>query len=208
MTISRHLIACTVVALLLFAAMPVLSEPERTGRDGRQQQNGPSPDDHRAEKHGADNNQPGDHQADKHEADNNKSNRNKSGVSTAGHASKQGREKPRRLTVRYENKSSEVDCFDANGTILVPVRFFDSFGAKVGWDKQARMVTVTRGAKKLKLAPGSRSMSMSSGGHVADKAWKTSPKMRNDVALVPLRETAEALGLKVGWQNGSIMISR
>ena len=86
-----------------------------------------------------------------------------------------------------------------NGRTMVPMRaLFELLGAKVNYDNETRLITATKGGKKISLIPGS------------DKAVVDSRQITLDAApyitklgrtLVPVRFIAEALDVRVGWDG-------
>jgi|GEM_PF-6433270 len=81
---------------------------------------------------------------------------------------------------------------------LVPVRaVFESIGAEVTWDSDARRVTVSWTGNQAAVFIGSTTAWVNGSRRTLDVA----PRIVGDRTMVPLRFLAEALGLKVEWYD-------
>ncbi len=104
---------------------------------------------------------------------------------------------------QIDSSNPEVVPIVKKGRTLVPVRFVsESIGAKVDWDPILSGVTVTLGDKIIKMTLGSSVM------YVNDEKIELEVKaeVENSRTLVPLRAIAEALGKKVFYNKGLIVI--
>jgi hypothetical protein len=114
------------------------------------------------------------------------------------------------LNGRIVSTPWEAPPYIENGRTMVPVRFIsEALGADVGWNETARLVTVTSSDGTLvKLTIGNQNM-------IIEKPGTTSNTLVMDVAaiikdgwtFVPVRCVAEALELKVGWNDNISLIS-
>lgn len=90
-----------------------------------------------------------------------------------------------------------------NGRTLVPVRFIsEAFDADVNWNEEAEEVTVGIDGKTVKMRMGSNILSIDGSNTEMD----TTPVMREDRVLIPLRGLVEAIGKKVFWDNKGLII--
>lgn len=102
------------------------------------------------------------------------------------------------------DKNIEVTPVSENGRTLVPVRFIsESLGANVGWDPKTSTVTVSYKGKKITLVVGQKTININ-GKKVAIEA---AAQDINNRTFVPFRAIAEALGKKVFYDRGLIIIS-
>ncbi|MGE5474946.1 MAG: beta-propeller domain-containing protein [Ignavibacteriales bacterium] len=102
------------------------------------------------------------------------------------------------------DKNIEVCPVADNGRTLVPVRFIaESLGAKVGWEPKTSTVTISYKSKKITLVKGQKIINVN-GKQVS---IETAAKDVNNRILVPFRAVAEALGKKVFYDRGLIVIS-
>ncbi len=109
------------------------------------------------------------------------------------------------------NKETQVDSSNSNvkpfvkeSRTLVPVRFItEGMGAQVEWDAPSSTVTVALGNKELKLVVGNKTM------HVGKEKvdLEVAPEITEGRTFLPLRSIAEALGKKVFYDRGLIVIS-
>lgn len=97
----------------------------------------------------------------------------------------------------------KVKPFIKNDRTLVPVRFIsESLGAEVGWDKSTSTVTVKSNNKTVKLVIGSKKMTVGKSSVEIDVA----PLISEGRTYLPLRSLVEALGKKVFYDRGLIII--
>ena len=83
---------------------------------------------------------------------------------------------------------------------FTPSRFVaEQLGAKVAWDAEDRIVTITSGDTKIKLIIGSNV------AYVNDKSYEmdTAAFIENDRTYTPARFVAEKLGASVTWDEGN-----
>ncbi|KRF33985.1 stalk domain-containing protein [Paenibacillus sp. Soil787] len=84
-----------------------------------------------------------------------------------------------------------------NDNTLVPIRFVtEALGGNVKWDDKERKVTVVRGDKLIDLWIDNADLFVNGDRVTAE----VSPKIMNNVTMVPLRLISERLGFKVGWE--------
>lgn len=84
-----------------------------------------------------------------------------------------------------------------NDNTLVPIRFVtEALGGNVKWDDKERKVTVIRGDKLIDLWIDNADLLVNGDRVTAE----VSPKIMNNVTMVPLRLISEKLGFKVGWE--------
>lgn len=103
-----------------------------------------------------------------------------------------------------DSSNSEVKPFIKESRTLVPVRFItEAMGAEVGWDAPSTTVTVSLGNKELKLVIGSKTMQVGKEKISLDAA----PEISEGRTFLPLRSISEALGKKVFYDRGLIVIS-
>lgn len=87
---------------------------------------------------------------------------------------------------------------DKNGRTLVPVRFVvQALGAEVGWDGQAKRVTISKGDTTLEFKTGQNRIFVNE----EEREMDTAPVIIESRTYVPLRFASQFLGLNVGW-NG------
>lgn len=100
--------------------------------------------------------------------------------------------------------STEVAPFAMNGRTLVPARaVFESMGAEVGWDGQARTVTVRAKGTAVKLTIGSR-VAVVNGRNI----YLDQPAIVVDSrTVVPVRFISENLGARVNWDHDTKTVS-
>ncbi len=92
-----------------------------------------------------------------------------------------------------------------NERTLVPIRFIsEAFGSYVKWDEAAQSVTINGTGAEIQMTIGSTDYTVNG----EKKTMETAPEITKERTFVPLRMIAEALGLKVNWNdNGVIVIS-
>lgn len=89
---------------------------------------------------------------------------------------------------------------------LVPVRVVsEALGAVVEWNEQSRTVTVTRGARRLKLRIGNRLVDLAGGapGSPGFVLADVPPRIIGDRTFIPLRLVTTALGVSVRWDGST-----
>lgn len=110
-----------------------------------------------------------------------------------------------------DNKETQVDSSNAKvkpfikeSRTLVPVRFItEAMGAEVEWDAPSSSVTVALGNRELKLVIGNKSMQVGK----ETVPLEVAPEIVEGRTFLPLRSIAEALGKKVFYDRGLIVIS-
>ncbi|MBO8128238.1 MAG: copper amine oxidase N-terminal domain-containing protein [Peptococcaceae bacterium] len=92
----------------------------------------------------------------------------------------------------------------AKARTYVPLRFVsEALGGKVAWDAQAKTAVVERNNVQVRMRIGSR-VALRDGQDVALDAPAMISKART---MVPLRFVSEALGAKVVWNSGKVLIT-
>ncbi|PRO67038.1 stalk domain-containing protein [Alkalicoccus urumqiensis] len=87
--------------------------------------------------------------------------------------------------------------FIEKGTTLVPLRFIsETFGADVGWNQQAKQISISSGEKEVLLTAGSRTAQVNGTAETLLQA----PQIQRGVTFVPLRFISETLGHSVGYE--------
>jgi len=112
----------------------------------------------------------------------------------------------KQVTVVFAGAAHPVQMQEVNGSLLCPVRMMGLTGACVCWEGNRRM-TVSRGALSAGLTMGSHAVKVEDGGAMRVASWALCPRLLNGVAYAPLRALAEALGLKVGFENGVVTLA-
>lgn len=110
-----------------------------------------------------------------------------------------------------KNSETQIDLDSAdvrpvvkNERTLVPVRFIsESMGAKVAWKAESSTVTVSLNGKTVELVIGSPNMKVGK----ANVALDTPAEIIGKRTFIPLRKLVEALGKKVFYDRGLIVIS-
>ncbi|HOM02500.1 MAG TPA: beta-propeller domain-containing protein [Acetivibrio sp.] len=105
---------------------------------------------------------------------------------------------------QVDSTNANVKPYIKNGRTLVPVRFIsESLGAKVDWDQQNSKVTVKMNDKVVELIIGNKTMKVGGKNEELDVA----PEISEGRTYLPLRSLVEALGKKVFYDRGLIIIS-
>lgn len=105
---------------------------------------------------------------------------------------------------QVDSSNSKVKPFVKESRTLVPVRFItEGMGAKVGWNAPTSTVTVTLDGKELKLVIGNKTMQVGKKKVTLDVA----PEISEGRTFLPIRSISEALGKKVFYDRGLIVIS-
>ncbi|MDO5399078.1 MAG: stalk domain-containing protein [bacterium] len=105
---------------------------------------------------------------------------------------------------RVDNDNTEVVPYiSAENRTLVPIRFIsESLGADVKWDEASKTVTVAKDDTTIEMVIGSAEYKVNGEA----KTMETAPVITQDRTMLPLRAAAEALGQKVYWNDGLIVI--
>ena len=82
--------------------------------------------------------------------------------------------------------------------MLVPVRIFaEHFGAEVGWDEEAKRVSVTKDGAAIEFVVGENTVLVNGEAQTLG----TAPVQDYDAVMVPVRPVAEAFGLEVSYDS-------
>ena len=91
-----------------------------------------------------------------------------------------------------------------NNKTMIPLRFFsEGFGAEVNWDDKTGTATVVMNGKSVNITVGKATMNANG----EEKALESPAVIKNGRTLVPMRDIAEALGKKVLWIDGGLIIA-
>lgn len=105
---------------------------------------------------------------------------------------------------QVDASNPEVKPIIKNSRTLVPARFIaESLGAKVEWSAKTSTVTITFENRIVKLVIGSNQMKVGKSEVTLDVA----AEILNNRTYVPLRKLVEALGKKVFYDRGLIIVS-
>lgn len=105
---------------------------------------------------------------------------------------------------QVDPENVQVKPFVKDGRTLVPVRFIsESLGAEVDWNAKTETVTVKLDGKAISLVVGSKTMKVGNKSIELDVA----AEINDGRTYLPLRALAEALGKKVFYDRGLIVIS-
>ncbi|WP_406678661.1 N-acetylmuramoyl-L-alanine amidase [Neomoorella carbonis] len=89
---------------------------------------------------------------------------------------------------------------DGNGRTMVPLRFvMEYMGARVDWVEKEQGIVVSRGTTTLKMWIGSRRASVNGQAILLD----TTPVLKGDTTMVPVRFISQAFGGQVDWNAAS-----
>lgn len=89
---------------------------------------------------------------------------------------------------------------DNNGRTMVPLRFImENMGAGVDWRAAEKGIVVTRGATMLKMWIGSTRAYVDEQEIILD----TTPVIKGNFTMVPVRFVSQAFGGQIGWDAGS-----
>jgi len=111
-----------------------------------------------------------------------------------------------KTTATVNGKSVKLDAAPIvqSGVTYLPLRFIaDSMGAQVEWDQAQKKVTVIRGGTMLELRIGSTDLVVSGVRQPA----AAEPILRGGRTLVPIRLISEQLGLSVGWEQATKIVT-
>lgn len=102
------------------------------------------------------------------------------------------------VKVVVDGSAVKFDVFPVieNNRTLIPLRgVFENMGAKVEWDQQNFLVTITKDDTVIKLHPNSKTVYVNNQPILLD----VPSKIVNGRTMVPLRFVSEAVGAKVDW---------
>ncbi|WP_235549729.1 copper amine oxidase N-terminal domain-containing protein [Paenibacillus sp. Soil766] len=106
--------------------------------------------------------------------------------------------------VDEEQHTLDVAPFTLEGRTMVPIRFIgEALGAKVDWNGDKNLVTLTKGDTKVELVID-QSQAYVNGKQVM---LDTPAIIRNGFTLVPVRFVSEGLKMKVFYDEGEILIT-
>lgn len=106
---------------------------------------------------------------------------------------------------KIDSDNKDIVPLVEKGISLVPLRFIsEAFGAVVDWNEDKQQITIKDGGNTIKLLINSDTYTINQKEYKLD----TPSKIIDDIAFVPFRAIAEALGKVVEWDNrGLIYIS-
>ena len=91
-----------------------------------------------------------------------------------------------------------------NETTLVPLRVIsENLKALVDWNKETKMITITKDGEEIKLVIGSKVV-WANGN---EKSLTTAPTMIEGTTMVPIRFISENLGASVDWNSKQKIVS-
>lgn len=106
--------------------------------------------------------------------------------------------------VQIDSSNALVKPYTKSNRTLIPVSFIaQSFGARIGWNPKTFAVTVTFGKKTVQLALGNNRMLVNGKATTIEVPAETS----NGRTFIPLSALANALGKKVFYDRGLIIVS-
>ncbi|HHY05405.1 MAG TPA: copper amine oxidase, partial [Clostridia bacterium] len=109
-----------------------------------------------------------------------------------------------------KNVESQIDIenagicpFTKGGRVLVPLRFLaENLQAQVKWEEQTGVVILSTGKKTVKFTPGQEKMQVNG----REVKIECPPEIVNGRTFVPIRAISEALGKKVFYDRGLIVL--
>ena len=110
-----------------------------------------------------------------------------------------------RISLQYGGSIHPVDALEAANILLVPARVFGLVGANVDWQSD-NTVFASFGPRALGLTPGSHTVRLEDHGTPTMISWDLCARLHDNIAYVPLRATAEALGFSVMWEPGTVRL--
>lgn len=106
--------------------------------------------------------------------------------------------------LNIDSKDEKITPVIKDGRTLVPIRFIaESLGANVEYDSKTSKVTIMLNDRKIELVLNSKTMLVNGQKNALDVPAKT----ENSRTYLPLRAIVEALGQKVFYEQGVIVIS-
>ncbi|MDD2211495.1 MAG: beta-propeller domain-containing protein [Clostridia bacterium] len=104
---------------------------------------------------------------------------------------------------QIDNENTEICPFTREGRVLVPLRFLaENLEAQVKWEEQTGVVTLNIGAKTVKFIPGQEKMQVNG----REVTIECPPEIVEGRTFVPVRAISEALGKKVFYDRGLIVL--
>lgn len=110
------------------------------------------------------------------------------------------------ISITYDGATHAVDMIEVTGSLLAPARMLMMTGADLEWGGQRHFMLI-RGARRVELTLGSHAVTISNGSDTKMVSWPLCPRLLNNISYVPLRPTAEALGLDVAFENGVVTLT-
>jgi inhibitor of cysteine peptidase len=100
-------------------------------------------------------------------------------------------------------ENAEICPFTKGGRVLVPLRFLaENLQAQVKWEEQTGVVILSTGQKTVKFTPGQEKMQVNG----REVKIECPPEIVNGRTFVPIRAISEALGKKVFYDRGLIVL--
>lgn len=104
-------------------------------------------------------------------------------------------------------KTDAPSYINNDNLTFVPIRFVESYGAKVGWDQKTKTATITQSGKEIKMTIDSRDIYINGKKKVIDQ--KFVPKLvtftingrKDGKTMIPFRLISETLGYEVGYDK-------
>ena len=112
---------------------------------------------------------------------------------------------PAQKTIKVEVRGNPITFdaapyIDSNNRVMVPLRaIVEALGAQVDYSSEARTIDIFRQGKATQFTIGSTLVLVDGEQRVMD----TSPVIKSNRTMVPLRYVGEYLGLTVNWDSGT-----
>ena len=104
---------------------------------------------------------------------------------------------------QIDNENAEICPFTKGGRVLVPLRFLaENLQAQVKWVEQTGEVILSSGTKTVKFIPDQEKMQVNG----REVSMECSPEIIAGRTFVPVRAISEALGKKVFYDRGLIIL--
>lgn len=101
-------------------------------------------------------------------------------------------------------KSDVQPFINGDNRTVLPIRAIaEAFGAKVDWDQSTQIATITYGDKVVKIKIGDKTFEVNGQVFTMD----TTAFSKDGRTFLPARAIAEALGLKVGWDQATSTVT-
>lgn len=82
--------------------------------------------------------------------------------------------------------------------VMIPIRVVsEKLGYSVGWEQKTKTVTIIQDKKVIKMVVGQKTATVDG----SEISLDTAPIIKQGTTLVPIRFVAEAMGMKVSWNN-------
>ncbi|MCG7385918.1 N-acetylmuramoyl-L-alanine amidase family protein [Paenibacillus sp. ACRRY] len=102
------------------------------------------------------------------------------------------------------DQRSGAPAENVGNTVMVPIRIVsESLGYQVKWEKESKSVLVQKGSQSIAMTAGEDTATVNGSPVELDSP----PLVKQGTTLVPLRFVGEGMGLEVGWDNGTKMVS-